>query len=71
MVSLLLHINTAINNLDIIVHRPIFYLNQDVSETGETGTSSLDWAQVSRYHLKTATQSILRRQGLALLNGSN
>jgi hypothetical protein len=50
-----------------IIHRPVFYVKHNVSETGlclrlrpETGTSSVDWAQLSMYHLKTETESSLR-----------
>jgi hypothetical protein len=31
-----------------------------VSLSPEIGTSSMDWAQLSRFHLKTETVSILR-----------
>jgi hypothetical protein len=66
------------------MHRPVFYLIRDVSETGfslrlqaepiqvnpvenlvtvcgsETEPSSIYWAQVRRFQLKTKTESILR-----------
>jgi hypothetical protein len=61
-----MYITITITILDI-VHRPVFYLKQDVSETGfclriqvETETSSFYWANLSRFHLKTETESSLR-----------
>jgi hypothetical protein len=43
-----------------IIPRPVFYLKYNVSETilshlvpTNTETSSVDWAQLSTYHLKT------------------
>jgi hypothetical protein len=49
-------------------HRPVFlFKTHKVSETEfcccwcpEIGTSSIDWAQLSRFHLKTETESSLR-----------
>jgi hypothetical protein len=47
-------------------HRPVLYLKHDVSETGfclrrrfspETENSSLHWAHLSRFRLKTETES--------------
>jgi hypothetical protein len=68
-------VNVTITSQNII-HRPVFYLKHDVSETGfflhlkvipthmglspETGTSSVDREQLSRQHLKTETDSSLR-----------
>jgi hypothetical protein len=59
-----------------IIHRPVFYLNHNVSETGfclrlqveptqlgPTDKSNLSadyWAQLSRFHLKTETESSFR-----------
>jgi hypothetical protein len=56
------YINIIIVILDII-HRPVIYLEQNFSDSSfciyfqvvsllERGTSSVDWAQLSRYHLK-------------------
>jgi hypothetical protein len=45
-----------------IIHRPAFYLKHTVSENGpETVTSSVYWTQLSRFHLKTETESSLRK----------
>jgi hypothetical protein len=55
-------------------HRPVYFSKHNVSETGfslrlqvkptikgpEIGTSSIDWAQLSRFYLKTETESSLR-----------
>jgi hypothetical protein len=38
-----------------IIHRPVFKL-----VTPEIVTSSIDWAQMSRFYLKTDTESSLR-----------
>jgi E3 ubiquitin-protein ligase DOA10 len=46
----------TITILDII-HRRIFYLKHDVSETE---TSSLYWAHLSRHHLNTEIESSLQ-----------
>jgi hypothetical protein len=40
-----------------IIHRPSLNFKHDVSEIG---TSSIDWAQQSRYYLRTETDSSLR-----------
>jgi hypothetical protein len=84
------YINITITILDII-HRPVYYIKHDVSETGfylplqvwtmlsligglcscwlykpywccgsETETSSICWARLNRFHLKTETESSLR-----------
>jgi hypothetical protein len=45
-----------------INHRPVFCLKDDVSETGfwaETETSSIYWAQMSRFHLRAEMESSL------------
>jgi hypothetical protein len=69
----LLYANITVTVLDII-HHPVFYLKQDVSETGfclhlqvdrsqlgsETEVSTIYWSQLSRFHLKTETKSSLR-----------
>jgi hypothetical protein len=54
--------NITITILDII-HRPVFYLKHDVSNPAsgpETETNSIYWAEQSRFHLKTETESSLR-----------
>jgi hypothetical protein len=47
-----------IKNLDII-HFPVLYFKYSISGTGfcpETETSSIDYAQLSRFHLTTETE---------------
>jgi hypothetical protein len=72
--------NTTVVLLDVI-HRPVSYLKHNVSETRfclhlpEIGAGSIDWAQLSRFYLKTETEFslrkfVLRRQGLALSIGN-
>jgi hypothetical protein len=68
------YISINIMFLDII-HRPVNFSKHNVSETGlspssgetysvghnpKIGTSSIDWAQPSRFYLKTETESSLR-----------
>jgi hypothetical protein len=55
---------TNIMFLDII-HRPVYISKHNISETGfclrlEIGTNSIDRAQLSRFYLKTETESSLR-----------
>jgi hypothetical protein len=40
-----------------------FYLRLQVKPTPETGNRSIDWAQLSRFYLKTETESSLRNVG--------
>jgi hypothetical protein len=52
----------TIRVLDII-HRPVFYLKHDISETGlcpEEETRSMYGSQLRRFLQKTATESSLR-----------
>jgi hypothetical protein len=56
-----------------IVHRPVFILKHNVSETGfclrpKIKTSSIDWAQLSRFYLKTKTESSLRNVAILSKN---
>jgi hypothetical protein len=48
-------INTTIVFLDII-HRPVFI----TSSCASIRTSSINWAQLSKFHLKTETEPSLR-----------
>jgi hypothetical protein len=47
-----------------IIHRPVYFSKHIILETGfclrfqvksENGTSCIDWAQMSRFYLKTET----------------
>jgi hypothetical protein len=50
------YINITITILDII-HRPVFYLKHDCSETGFClKSNSFCWVHLSRFHLKTKTK---------------
>jgi hypothetical protein len=67
----------TIKILDII-HRPVFYLSHNVSETGfcqtdtvsslQTGTSKVDWVLLSSCHLMTETESNTRNFSFEIYN---
>jgi hypothetical protein len=52
--------------LSLSKNRPAYFSKHNVSESGfclrlpEIGTSSIDWAQLSRFYLKTETECSLR-----------
>jgi hypothetical protein len=47
-------------------HRPLYITKHNVSPA--IGTSSIDWAQLSRFYLKTETDSSLRNVVLCNIN---
>jgi hypothetical protein len=55
-------ISTNVMFLDII-HRPVYISKQRFGDwilSPATGTCSIDWAQLSRFYLKTEIESSLR-----------
>jgi hypothetical protein len=62
------YVNITITTLDII-QRPVFDFKHNISETEfcprlqvkttKTGTSSISWAELNKFHLKMETESIL------------
>jgi hypothetical protein len=60
--------------LSLSKNRPVYFSKHNVSKAGfwhrcpEIGTSSIDWAQLCRFYLKTETESSLRNAVLWKIN---